>query len=208
MNKDNSTTVLWLTDVQRIIKKAKELQLERDAMKSHDDGNQSRQSSSSESEDPRQPVETKSFTMLKDIINCEIGIYIGPSDNAKRMKRGMCDVMLTLELISKDEKFVDRTVRVDIRTFCKASDKPSFKPDSISIGGGPKTVLISNCECYQDDDRIAFDIHYDTKAFCEEDSQDHPGLVNMGMTCYMNSYLQTMFHLKDFVRYIFSVSGG
>jgi uncharacterized UBP type Zn finger protein len=42
---------------------------------------------------------------------------------------------------------------------------------------------------------------------CEEvASSKYPGLVNMGMTCYMNSYLQTLFHLRLFVNQLLRVS--
>lgn len=206
MNKDNSTTVLWLVDVQRILNEGRLIddQREREHLLRAD--GKSSHSDSCASDSTKQPIEKKAFWMLQNQIKCEIGIDIGPSANPKRNKKGIYDVYLTIELLCDGPKYHGRHVRADIRTFCEGSEKPAFKTDSLEIGADQKYIALTNCECYNNDDRIAFDINFDTKSFCEEECDDYPGLVNMGMTCYMNSYLQTMFHLKDFVRSIFKVS--
>lgn len=57
-----------------------------------------------------------------------------------------------------------------------------------------------------EDHIVGLDFSFDFSSLQEEPSEDYPGLVNMGMTCYMNSYLQSMFHIKLFVRQIFRVA--
>ena len=74
------------------------------------------------------------------------------------------------------------------------------------VNGEVRGVRFDKTTVSLEDCVAALDISFDMSNLHEEPTKEYPGLVNMGMTCYMNSYLQTLFHIKMFVREIMQVA--
>jgi uncharacterized UBP type Zn finger protein len=80
-----------------------------------------------------------------------------------------------------------------------------MKQAYIQVNDSMRCFTVEKAQIYQEDHVIGLEFMFDFSSLEEEPTKDYPGLINMGMTCYMNSYLQTMFHLKLFVKEIFKV---
>ena len=76
---------------------------------------------------------------------------------------------------------------------------------SVIVNEGIRPFTVEKAEVWLEDDVLALDFYLDLASLQETRTEEYPGLVNMGMTCYMNSYLQALFHIKLFVREIFGV---
>lgn len=104
-----------------------------------------------------------------------------------------------------DSLQLDGKIYFKVKVFSERCDSPKLKQAVILINDSMKCMTVEKAQFLQDDHILGLDFMFDFSSLQEELTNDYPGLVNMGMTCYMNSYLQTMFHLKLFVREIFKV---
>ena len=92
-----------------------------------------------------------------------------------------------------------------MKVYAQDTDRPAIKSATVEMNGGLRFLYMEKAEIDESDYVVGIDVAFDMSNLHEEYSKDYPGLVNMGMTCYMNSYLQTLFHIKLFVREILSV---
>lgn len=97
-------------------------------------------------------------------------------------------------------------IPANIKIYPQNAERPTTRACSVSVNEPMKAFAVEKADIGYEDDVIALDLVLDLSCLEETHSEDYPGLVNNGMTCYMNSYLQALFHIKIFVRCVFMVN--
>jgi ubiquitin C-terminal hydrolase len=149
----------------------------------------------------------KIFDITEEIC-LEVLLKPGPiiDQTEKRFK-----LSVYVKAFCKDKKDISNYEGCEILLFSKISLKSSR--DVISKRKMKVTVQSSTPSCievyndlfYSDIDECIHEIQVNLARILDIKSQESPvlsGLVNLGVTCYMNSYLQAIFHLKKFRFYI------
>lgn len=144
-----------------------------------------------------QSVEVNHFIEINESLGITLGI------RADKQETNFTPIMTFY--LSYDPKLAinpDGNIQVLSKMFDSASKEiASRQKFSLSFIRQQKV-----CECKRDFDSsetrdLVLELYIDSTGFIKE--RDFPnGITNLGVTCYMNSYIQTIFHLKKFRYYI------
>lgn len=167
--------------------------------------------SSSSKEEILQPCHVKTFSDKSGEIVVTVGLQLNPLE-AKRRAQSSDYLLSIFYQISSENRALDgsfflqdQKIFFRVKVYTESTDAPRLKQTYVQINDSMGCLYSEKSVIQSDDSVLGLDFSFDFSSLQEEPSDDYPGLVNMGMTCYMNSYLQSMFHIKLFVRQIFKV---
>jgi ubiquitin C-terminal hydrolase len=169
------------------------------------------QSNDADARLPESEIDTRvvaTTITLKNGIQLEIAYQAYPNlTSAKKLFK--LKIVFTLIFPSPEVASLLRGKRLNLSSrlyLKKNADFNSKRKFVIIIDEDPSYPLEINAEIeYDPEEEIVNEVSGDVgmlEDVDEEDTETPTGMVNLGVTCYMNSYLQTIFHLKKFRYYI------
>ena len=145
---------------------------------------------------------TKRLSTKKDLYNLALVVYLRSDENCNDENRvENVDIPALVKVYTQTMKKKPSTKNFHIDSQNEKNDYSKYK-----------YLTLENCFFSAQDEFIILSILIDIGPCKMSITNEVAGLVNNGMTCYMNSYLQTIFHLKAIPKYIFKFpiekSGG
>lgn len=169
-----------------------------------------------ESKDIPEMVKDYEILILEQKILVRIGIRAEKLELTVRKNRGAVgkrkksyQMLITTEAnpINLEDKKVDKKVlTLQLKMYTEDAKTPDIRYIYITVGKGKKVNKVSNIMIFPEEDhQFVINGVFDLGEFHSKRTQEYAGLVNNGMTCYMNSLLQTLYQIKEIPRNIFSL---
>ena len=172
--------------------------------------------------------ETHTFRVLNDKIEIKIGlsceknqkIGIGRQLMAGKRRRnqsgprvrrrlGAYSLVVKTNIIPVDQDARDsyngKPLRISLKIYTEASKALQRKLIIGVIGRGPELHHLDAVQIHPTDAAFGVNGEVYLAHFHQQESEEYAGLVNNGMTCYMNSLLQTLFQIKELPRQVFKL---
>lgn len=108
---------------------------------------------------------------------------------------------------SKEEFYLNKkTFRIFLIVSTRLTEIPLRKSILLEIGAKDSVEILDRIDIKAEEgELLIIKGNIDLEDFDCLESNEHAGLVNNGMTCYMNSLLQTLFQIKEFRRQVFKL---
>jgi ubiquitin C-terminal hydrolase len=144
-----------------------------------------------------------SSVRLTDAIELRVSYAADP---IRSQIRKTFPLKIEFRLIYKTQEIVqelfNKKIGIQSKIWLKLDNSfTSRRKVGIAINENSSQLIVCNSSIqYQEDEELVNELQIDlSDILIDEDDDNTPnGLVNLGVTCYMNSYLQTIFHLKKF----------
>lgn len=122
----------------------------------------------------------------------------------RRKEKEMMRLEIFLHLIDENEQSYDNRLFIDVNIKIHDKDeKALFYKKNIELVDNEKSKMlkVNKLKPWDDDFNFVVEVLVEDCSFIKKKGLEN-GIVNMGVTCYMNSYLQAIFHIKKFRYYI------
>ena len=122
----------------------------------------------------------------------------------RRKEKEMMRLEIFLHLIDENEQSYDNRLFIDVNLKIHDKDeKALFYKKTIELADNEKSKMlkINKLKPWDEDFNFVVEVLAEDCSFVKKKGLAN-GIVNMGVTCYMNSYLQSIFHIKKFRYYI------
>jgi hypothetical protein len=196
-NEDYCCQVLWVSNVQDALNRTSGYR-----MLGEERSNEDQESS-------EEPLLEKPVLLKAGKYRARVGYTMEESVSKRRMVKDDTNLTLFVEItseLSNDAETQPETFSVWITIISEGGEKPLNKHVLLRADEGYKRVEVDRTSIMTKDAVFGVEFLFNLSGCEEATSSKYPGLVNMGMTCYMNSYLQTLFHLRLFVNQLLRVS--
>lgn len=148
-------------------------------------------------EQPESPRPIRSSLYIKEQMTLEVSV------EAEICEEGFIPVTL-LNLVCEKKVDIndDTTVQIIARLYeSTAKDSIIKQKFNLSLSRPQKIFEPLDKFEFSSSREFVLEVYVDASGFIKDEKTPN-GIVNLGVTCYMNSYIQTIFHLKKFRYYI------